>query len=138
MVTTLFNPTPAARDLGYATVDVLRKKITVADGTAAVVVGAVPAGALVIGGGVFVITAFNGTTPTINVGHADATPQAAAFASALVISALGYIAFDDLAATLNTKPTVERIITATMSLTAATTGEAEVIVLVCNPHESYK
>lgn len=139
MVTNLFNQTPAARDFGYCTVDVLRKKITFTDGGKTVQVGAVPEGGLVIGGGAFVTTAFNGTTPTLNVGHADSpTPDPDAFATALVISALGYIALDELAAVTNTKPTKERTITATPALTGATAGELEVIVLVANQHEGVK
>ena len=134
MVSNLFTQTPAARDMGYCVVEALRKKITVTDGANVVVVGTVPAGALIIGGGVFVTTAFDGTTPVIKVGNLDSTPNDDAYGTALVISALGYIALDELAAVTNTKPTVERTITATMTLTAATAGEAEVIVLFVNAH----
>ena len=134
MVSNLFTQTPAARDMGYCVVEALRKKITVTDGANVVVVGTVPAGALIIGGGVFVTTAFDGTTPVIKVGNLDSTPNDDAYGTALVISALGYIALDELAAVTNTKTTVERTITATMTLTAATAGEAEVIVLFVNDH----
>ena len=135
MVTNLFSQTPAARDMGYCIADVLRKRITFAQVGAAVVVGVLPARALVIGGGIFVTTAFNGTTMTANVGHADATPAPAAFGSALSVAALGYIALDELAAVTNTRSTGERTVTVTVTATGATAGDAEVVILFVNDHE---
>jgi hypothetical protein len=137
MTTSLFSQTPPARDMGYCVVEALRKKLVFADGANVITVGVVPAGALIISGGAFVTTAFNGTTPTLNVGHADLpTPDPDAFATAIVLSALGYIAFDEIAAAANTRVNSERTVTATMTLSAATAGEAEVIVLFVNNHES--
>lgn len=135
MVSNLFSQTPPARDMGYCVVEALRKKIVHTDGATVMVVGTVPAGALIVGGGVFVTTAFNGTTPVIKVGNLDSTPDDDAYGTAMVLSAVGYIALDELAATTNTKATAERTITATMTLTSATAGEAEVIVIFVNNHE---
>lgn len=139
MTTNLFTTTPAARDVGYPVVEALRKKVNYLDNGTAVVVGVIPPGALVIGGGAFITTAFNaGTSNTLNVGHADATADDNAFGTLLALGALGYIVLDELAATTNTKPTVERTITATVVLTgtAATAGEAEVIVQFVGSHDS--
>jgi hypothetical protein len=135
MVTNLFSQTPAARDMGYCVCEALRKRVTFSQVGTAVTVGVLPARALVVGGGIFVTTAFNGTGMTANVGHADATAVPAAFASAISVAALGYIAFDELAAVTNTRSTGERTVTVTVTATAATTGDAEVIVLFVNDHE---
>ena len=135
MTTNLFNQTPAARDMGYCVCEALRKRITFADTGVVKTVGVIPAKALIVGGGIFVTTAFNGTGMTANVGNADSTPVAAAYASAISIAALGYIALDELAAVTNTRSTVERTITVTVTATGATTGDAEVIVLFVNDHE---
>ena len=136
MVSNLFNQTPPARDMGYCVVEALRKRIVYTDGATVTTVGVIPAGALIIGGGVFVTTAFNGTTPVIKIGNSDSpTPDDDAYGTAMVLSALGYIALDELAAVTNTKTAVERTITATMTLTSATAGEAEVIVMFVNNHE---
>ena len=135
MVTSLFSQTPAARDMGYCVCEALRKRVTFAQAGTAVVVGVVPARALIIGGGIFVNTAFNGTVMTANVGHADSTPAPAAYASAISVAALGYIALDELAAVTNTRVATERTITVTITATGATTGDCEVVVLFVNDHE---
>ena len=134
MVSNLFSQTPPARDMGYCVVEALRKKITFSDAAQVVTVGVVPAGALVIGGGIFVTTVFAGGTPTIKVGNLDSTPDDDAYGTAIVTTALGFIPLDELAATTNTRPTVERTITATPAA-GATSGEAEVIVMFVNNHE---
>lgn len=134
MTTTLFSQTPAARDMGYCVCEALRKRITFSDTGVAKVVGVLPARALIVSGGIFVTTAFNGTGMTATVGHADSTPAPAAFATAISIAALGYIAFDELAAVTNTRSNAERTITVTVTATGATTGDAEVIVLFVNDH----
>jgi len=142
MTTNLFTQTPAARDAPYQSLTVLRKKMFYTAGATAVVVGVVPPKAIVVGGGVFVHTATNaGTNNLINVGFAvgagDAVADPDAFATLLSTAAKGFIAFDELAATTNTKVDTERTITATfaMSGTAATAGEVEIIVLVSTDHE---
>lgn len=134
MTSNLFTQTPAALNMGYCVVEALRKKITFANNATTVVVGVVPPKALVIGGGIFVTTAFNGTTPTANVGAVDSTTVAAAFASAISVAALGFIALDELAAVTNTRVNVERSITVSVTAAGGTTGEAEVIILVVNDH----
>lgn len=136
MTTTLFSQTPAARDMGYCTVDALRKRITFAQNATTVVVGVIPARALVVGGGLFVTTVFNGTTPLVSVGHIEGTSTvAASLGTAIAPTALGYLALDELAAATNTRPNAERTITAAVTAAGGTTGELEVVVLFVNDHE---
>ena len=136
MVSNLFSQTPAARDMGYCTVDVLRKRVTFAQNGTTVVVGVIPARALVIGGGIFTTTAFNGTTPLASVGHIEgASTVAASYGTALAPTALGYLALDELAAVTNTRPAIERTITVAVTAAGGTVGELEVIVLFVNDHE---
>lgn len=80
------NAVPAT-DVGYTPiVQTLNKRITFED-TSAVLIGTLPAGAVITGGGVFVWTAFDdGTTAQVNVGTAD---DADAFGSALDVSSAG-------------------------------------------------
>lgn len=124
----------AARQLPLQVVHTLRKRITYASpGTGvAATVGLLPAGASVVGGGVHVITAFNGSgTDLLDVGFIGATTDADAYASALTLAAVGFIAFDELAATTNIQGTVSHTVTATYTdqNTNATAGVADVIVL---------
>lgn len=99
-----------------------------AGASAEVVIGTLPAGAIVVGGGVLVTTVFNaGTNNNIDVGT-KADPDG--FATALAMTAKGLKAFDELATSDDLQMTTDTVITATLGLTgtAATTGEATVIV----------
>jgi hypothetical protein len=126
---------PSARNSGTQTIHYLRKRITYLN-TSAVTIGKIPAGASVVGGGVHVVTAFNDTgTDVVDVGYIGATTVAAAYASALVVSAVGLIVLDELASTTNIQGTVDHTVTAvyTGQNSNSTAGVADVIVMyVCN------
>src|SRR5678816_2698094 len=128
---TSLNTTVVARDAGEQQIQILRKRYTFADVATTVTVGKIPAGASVVGGGVHVVTAFNATTTDVlNVGYIGATTNASAYATALTTAAVGWIVFDELAATTNIQGTVEHTITAAPTETgaASTAGVADIIV----------
>jgi hypothetical protein len=75
-----------------------------------------------------VTTVFAGGTPTAGIGFIGSTTNATGYASALVTTAIGFIAIDDLATTANIMQTVETTVTCTPA-TGATSGEAYVIVM---------
>jgi hypothetical protein len=116
-----------ARDFNKQMVHYLRKTIDFGD-TTAVTVGVVPAGSLILKtSSVNVITAFNaGTTNTIDVGT---TADDDLYASALAGGTIASVAFDEF--TASNRLSADTTITATYNTsgTAATAGEAEVIVL---------
>lgn len=121
----------SARNDSYQGVQTLAKKITYLDYGTTVTVGKIPAGASVVGGGVHVTTAFNSSgTDLLNVGFIGATTDADAYATLLTLAAVGYIAFDELAATTNIQGAVEHTVTCAPAQGAAdaTAGEAWVIV----------
>src|SRR3990167_4583776 len=96
----------------YGQLVCIRKKITYAIENTVIDLGRVPAYASLIAGGVHVLTAFDDTgTDTLDVGFRDgsATDDPDGYATLLTISAVGYIVFDELAATTNiisTKPCI--------------------------------
>lgn len=103
-----------ARRLETQQVHYLHKQITYAIENTAVVIGYLPANATVIGGGVHVVTAFNDSgTDTLDVGFTggSSTADPNAYATLLDLSAVGYIALDELAATTNIKQTVDTTVT---------------------------
>jgi hypothetical protein len=111
---------PSARNNGRQEVQILRKRITYLN-TSAVTIGKIPAGASVTGGGVHVVTAFNDSgTDVVDVGYIGSTTVAAAYASALDLSAVGFIALDELASTTNIQGTVEHTVTAVIPARTAT------------------
>ncbi|WMT88275.1 hypothetical protein NO932_06600 [Pelagibacterium sp. 26DY04] len=120
-----------ARDLGYQVPQVLRKRVTFETEGEAVVVGTIPAGASVIGGGIHVVTAFDDTA-TVDVGFAggSSTDDPDAYGSALAATAIGFIALDGLAGTTNIQQTVDTQVTATVNdgTGAVSAGEADVII----------
>lgn len=90
------------RDLVTQQVNYIRKRIYYTDRGTTVTVGYLPAGAVVIGGGVQIVQAFNGTgTDLLDAGFIGATTDANAYASALSLAAIGNIPFDELAAISN-------------------------------------
>lgn len=120
-----------ARDYQKQLVHYVRKHITFADEGNEVVVGYLPAGASVIGGGVHITTAFDDTS-TIDVGFKDgnSTADPNAYGTALVATALGFIALDELAAVTNIQQTEDFTVTATLNdgTGAVSAGAADVIV----------
>jgi hypothetical protein len=107
----------------------LRKSISYTDIGSTLEVGVVPAGAIVIGAGVVVSTAFNsGTTDTLDIGTSADTDG---FASAISTHTAGRIVADDLATSDDLGPyasatTIKCVLAATG--TAASAGAAEVYV----------
>lgn len=124
----------------YATMQThyLRKRITFANAGTTVTVGKIPAGASVVGGGVHVITAFNDSgTDLLDVGFIGSTTDADGYATALVISAVGYIVLDELAATTNIQQTVDTTVTClyTGQNANSSAGVADVIVFFVVPND---
>lgn len=123
------NTTP--RQLVTQQTNYLRKRITFADYGKTIVVGYLPAGAMVTAGGVQIVTAFNSSgTDLLDVGFIGATTVAAGYASALVLNAVGFIAFDELATTTNIQQIDASTVTCapTQSVADATAGVADVVV----------
>jgi len=85
-------------------------------------VGILPKGAMVIGGGVLVTTAFAGGTPqTLDFGTAA---DGDGFASALVITSVGLKAADELATSDDLYMSADTTITATLSAGATVSAGA--------------
>lgn len=106
--------TVAARQNIDQQVGYLRERITYAQENTVVdfTTGKLPANANVIGGGVHVVTAFNDSgTDTLDVGFRDgsSTDDPDGYATLLDLSAVGYIALDELAATTNIMQTKDAI-----------------------------
>ena len=99
-----------------------------------VVVGIVPKGAIVTGGGLHVDTEFNaGTTNTVDVGyaeHGDVSADDDGLATALAAGSLGFKALDELDEATNREfqEDCEIIATLNMTGTAATEGAGTVII----------
>lgn len=125
------NSSVPVRDVGYNVVQTLRKRITFGDNGTTITVGKMPPYSSVVGGGVHIVTAFNDSgTDLLDVGFVGGTTDADAYATALVISAVGFIALDELAATTNILQTVDTTVTCLYSgqNSNMTAGEAWVIV----------
>lgn len=120
-----------ARQYSQQLVHYLRKRITFTDEGNEVTVGQIPAGASVIGGGVHIVTAFDDTS-TIDVGFKDgsSTDDPNGYATALVATAVGFKALDELAATTNIQQTADTTVTVTLNdgTGAVSSGVADVIV----------
>lgn len=121
-----------ARQLSFQAVHYLRKRITYADFGTAVTVGKMPANAIVVGGGVHIVTAFNSSgTDLLDVGFIGGTTDDDAYATNLDLAAVGYIVLDELAATTNIQQSVATTVTATpaQSVADATAGVADVVIM---------
>ncbi len=124
---------PPARQHESTQVHYLRKGITYATENTEIVIGVLPANAVVIGGGVMITTAFNDSgTDTLDVGFKDgnSTDDPNAYATLLVIDAVGFIVLDELAATTNIMQTEECTVTCIYNgqNNNASAGAAEVII----------
>lgn len=123
--------TLSARNLVTQQINYIRKRITYADYGTTVVVGYLPAGAMVVGGGVQVVTAFNSSgTDLLNVGFIGATTDADGYATLLPLNAVGYIELDELGATTNIQQTDNYTVTCApaQSVADATAGVADVVI----------
>lgn len=119
------------RDLVTQQINYIRKRITFEDAGAAVVVGYLPGGAMVVGGGVQIVEAFNGTgTDLLDVGYIGATTNDDAYATDLSLAAIGFLALDELAATTNIQQEDNFTVTCTYTdqNADATEGIADVVV----------
>ena len=122
-----------AREYSQQMVHYQRKNITYAVENTVIDIGRIPANACVIGGGVHITTAFNDSgTDTLDVGFRDgnSTDDPNAYATLLVIDAVGFIALDELAATTNIMQTQSCIVTCTYNgeNNNASAGVAEVVI----------
>lgn len=126
--------TPAT-DLRLPAVHVLRKAIAYSDGaTAVVTVGVVPAGSIVLRGGVAVTTAFNAATA--NVLDIGTSADDDGFATDLALGTVGVIVVDEMATSNDAYCASDTTIIATLALsgTAATAGAGHVWVeYITNP-----
>lgn len=131
MATNDSNQPKLGRQLAEQVVHTFRKRVTFADEGTAVAVGALPAGASVIGGGVHIVTAFDDTS-TIDVGFegGSSTDDPDAYGTALVATAAGYISLDALASATNIQQTAEATVIATLNdgTGAVSTGVADVLI----------
>jgi hypothetical protein len=123
MVTT----TPAT-EYHSPTTQFLRRDISEADeGLGELTVGVLPARAIVISAGVVVSTAFNGTTPIVDIGTSDDPDD---FATDLALATAGRIVADEMATANNIYSTTEETVTCTVSATGndSTAGYGSVYV----------
>jgi hypothetical protein len=121
-----------ARNLGVQAVHYLRKGIVIGDAATTVVVGVIPAGSLILFAisGVVVTTVFNaGTNNRLDVG-ASSDSGTNNMATLLTLLGLGYITFDEGAATSNALVASDTTISAYVDVTGvtATTGAAEIVI----------
>jgi hypothetical protein len=112
---------------GVGGVGVYRKTLTFTNqGGGEVLLGNLPTNAIVTSGsGVWVTTAFNGSSPVINVGVAG-TP--AMFGSQLPLTAPAFIPFDDFALAAAAPVSTARNLVATIGGSGATIGSCEIVV----------
>lgn len=120
------NNQTVARDAGYQNVQYLRKNMNF-NNTNTFTLGKIPAGSIILAAisGVDVGTVYNaGTTNTVSIGISG---TAAKYGSALSMAALGFV---PMAAAIGHKVTVDTDIVVTPSVTgtAATTGDADIIL----------
>ena len=121
-----------ARDYGVQMVHYLRKGITFADIGTSVVVGTLPAGALVLKplSGAYIVTGFNGTTPTLDIGPTSDSGHDL-WASGISHATAGFIVCDE--ATNSYRVSVDTEVTADLNATDDTAGDAEIVIAyVCD------
>jgi hypothetical protein len=87
---------------------------------------------MVTGGQLAVTTAFNGTTPTVNIGNINQSTgvaAASAYASAMALGATGTTLLDDIGLASALPSTSALTVTATLPAAAGNTaGSAEVVI----------
>lgn len=120
-----------AREHPLQMVHYLRKTITFADDGDTIVVGYLPAGALVLPAlsGAYVTTAFDGNaTNTVDIGITGSTTK---YASALALGTLGHIELDvitDASGNSSLTTAVEEVIATVISTASAAAGSAEIVI----------
>ena len=112
-------PTNTAGDVGrlYHTdqVHYFTKSISFANAGQTVTIGILPPGAIVVDAGVVVTTAFNGSTPTLDIGTAADTDG---FATLLALGTIGRIVADEMATSNDLYSTSQTTISCTLSAMA--------------------
>ncbi len=108
----------------------LRRDITPTDAAQTIVVGTLPAGAIIVEAisGVYVHVVFNaGSNNRLDIG-ASTDSGTNNYATLLALTSIGMIELDEVAATL--KVTVDTVISAFVDVTGttATTGQASIII----------
>lgn len=117
-----------AREYHTAQTHYLRKAITYADNGTTVSLGWVPAGAVIVGAGVNVYTAFNGdTTNTLDIGYRNGgnseTDDTDEYATDLALGTAGVIVADELAtAAVNYFASGAEIVGVVVSTASASAG----------------
>lgn len=122
------NTSIPARDIQYGVVQVLRAPLTFLN-TTAKVIGVLPPGSIVVGGGINVSTLFNDSgTDLVDIGTSGDADE---FGSALDVSAVGFKALDELATHDGYSATAEVTVTATYTGANAnsTAGAGEVVIM---------
>lgn len=116
-----------ARQLPFQAINFLRKEITEADEGTTVTVGTIPSGATILGpiSGVQVDTAFNGTSPILDIGVSGTAER---FASDVALGTIAFVALD-VSNALRTV-TADTTILAGVSATGndSTAGVAQVVI----------
>jgi hypothetical protein len=108
----------SAQDFGYQAVQTIVQRITYLTALTTVITDLqkkLPAYAHLVSGGVHVVTAFNDSgTDTLDVGFrgGSSTDDPDGYATLLDLSAVGFIAFDELAAITNIMQTKDTFLTA--------------------------
>lgn len=116
-----------ARDIGYGVVQFIRKRLTFADNGKAVVVGTIPAGALILkslsGAQVNVVTNA-GTNNLMNIGT---TADDDLYGTSISTAAIAFVPLDEAVSMYVSSDTA---VTATLALTGttATTGDIEAVI----------
>jgi len=104
-----------ATEFSAPVVHYLRRNVSEADeGGGALTVGVLPAGAIVVGAGIIVATAFNGTSPIVQIGTSG---DADGFATNLALGTAGNIVWDELATSNDLYSTSEVTVTTTVTAT---------------------
>lgn len=110
----------------------LSKTVTFANAGTTVTLGTLPEFACVVGAGIIVSTAFNGSSPTADLGTA-ADPDG--FATALALGTIGNIVWDELATSndlYSTSATTVSVTLSAMSGASAGVGHAYVQYVIPN------
>ena len=117
-----------ARNYNKQLVHYLRRTVGFADNGVALAMGTIPAGSLILKpmSGVHVVTVFNaGTTNTLNVGT-DANDDL--FGTLLALGTATFVPLDEAIGGFRVDADTDITATVVLTGTAATTGEAEVVI----------
>jgi hypothetical protein len=121
-----------ARKYHQQMVHFLRKTITYsndgADASAQVVIGRIPSGSLILkpASGVHVVTAFNAATT--NVVHIGTPGNSDLFGTSLALGTTTFVPLDEAIGGFRVSADMTVVAWVTLTGTAATTGEAEVVI----------